>query len=254
MNDVLIPPAGRQKTPWRLARLQGVPTRGNRPCDFSVRSAVHECYSRSSNVGSLDGFLAELRAEFPRFRLVPKSEDVLSRVIDAALRALTLGRQRHYMTRYHTVIGQTLYVPRLWAALDDIDKLVVLRHERVHLRQSRRLGPMLMVLAYLLPFFPLGLAWCRARLEWEAYGETLRATAELKGIEAARDPRLRAHIVQRFVGPDYGWMWPFASQVERWYDEALLQIERSLAHGASSSGVAPGRADARRSGSPPGAH
>jgi hypothetical protein len=212
-----------------------------------MQSAGHECYSRCSNVGSLDRLLAELKAEFPGFRIVPKSGDALSRVIDIALRALTLGRQRHYMTRYHTVIGQTLYVPELWTALSDVDKLVLLRHERVHLRQSRRLGPVVMGLAYLLPFFPLGLAWCRAKLEWEAYGETLRATAELKGIEAARDPKLRAHIVRRFVGPDYGWMWPFASQVERWYDAVLLQIERSLAHGSTSSGAALGHADPRPS-------
>ncbi|MBN1606330.1 MAG: hypothetical protein JW940_06835 [Polyangiaceae bacterium] len=216
-----------------------------------MRLAPQRCYSAAFNVGSLDRFLAELKAEFPHFRLVPKSGDVLSRVVDIALRALTLGGQRHYMTRYHTVIGQTLYVPQLWSALSDVDKLVLLRHERVHLRQSRRLGSLVMGLAYLLPFFPLGLAWCRARLEWEAYCETLRATAELKGIEAARDPELRAHVVRCFVGPDYGWMWPFASQVERWYDEALLTIERSLGHGSTSTGVALGRAAVQRTTSPP---
>jgi hypothetical protein len=211
-----------------------------------MRPAGLECYARSPNVGAVDQFVAELRAEFPRFRVVGKSGNVLSRVIDLALKALTLGRQRHYMTRYHTVLGQTLYVPALWTRLSEVDKLVLLRHERVHLRQSRRLGPLLMGLAYLLPFFPLGLAWCRARLEWEAYCETLRATAELKGLEAARDPGLRTHIVQRFVGPDYGWMWPFARQVERWYDAALVQIERSLVTESTSTS---GCTAARRPGS-----
>jgi len=181
--------------------------------------------------------LAELRAEFPRFRIVPKSGNLLSRAIDIALRALTLGRQCHYMTRYHTVLGQTLYVPALWNQLSGVDQVVLLRHERVHLRQLRRLGPVLMTLGYLLPFFPLGLAWCRARLEWEAYTETLRATADLKGPEAARDPALRAHIVRRFVGPDYGWMWPFSKQVHRWYDDALTQIERTLPPNAAGRAV-----------------
>jgi hypothetical protein len=82
-----------------------------------------------------------------------------------------------------------------------------------------------MALLYLLPFFPLGLAYGRARLEWEAYRETLRARAEIGGIEAARDPRFREEIVERFVGPDYGWMWPFPQMVGRWYDHEIAQLE-----------------------------
>lgn len=199
-------------------------------------------------MGSLDRFLTVLKVEFPRFRVVPKAGDRLSRAIDLALRALTLGRQRQYMTRYHTVLGQTLYVPSLWARLSEIDKLVLLRHERVHLRQARRLGPVLMALAYLLPFFPLGLAWCRARLEWEAYTETLWATAELRGLEAVRDPELRERIVRRFVGPDYGWMWPFSKQIYRWYDAVLAEIEQRFSPRLSSDSDAA----AQRHSLPPG--
>ena len=68
----------------------------------------------------------------------------------------------------------------------------------------------------------------RARLEWEAYQETLAATAELVGLEAARSPALKRRIVGRFVGPDYGWMWPFPKQVGRWYDAAMVRLERDL--------------------------
>jgi len=88
-----------------------------------------------------------------------------------------------------------------------------------------------MALLYLLPFFPLGLAYGRARLEWEAYTETLRATAELRGLAAAQDPRLRERIVSRFVGPAYGWMWPFRRQVERWYDAVLEELARAPREG-----------------------
>ena len=42
-----------------------------------------------------------------------------------------------------------------------------------------------MAFVYLVPFFPLFLAWGRARLEWEAYVETIRATAEVRGLDAA---------------------------------------------------------------------
>src|SRR5262249_31182255 len=110
----------------------------------------------------------QIRREFPRFRLVPKAGDPLSRVIALALRAVTLGRQRYYLSHYHTVLGYTLYVPESWGSTSDVDREILLRHERVHLLQRRRYGFGLMALLYLLPFFPLGLAYGRARLEWEA--------------------------------------------------------------------------------------
>jgi hypothetical protein len=179
-------------------------------------------------------FIAELKAEFPNFRIVPKRGNTLSRIIDGALRAVTLGGQRRYITEYHTVIGDTLYVPETWEALGDRDRVILLRHERVHLRQRRRYGGALMAFLYLVPFLPLGLAYGRARIEWEAYEETLRATAELCGFPAACDAALRRRIIQRFTGPDYGWMWPFRSTIERWYDRALNELgQRSEAEGAS---------------------
>jgi hypothetical protein len=68
------------------------------------------------------------------------------------------------------------------------------------------------------------LAYGRARIEWEAYEETIRATAEVAGLDAAR--RLRDEIKRRYVGPDYGWMWPFPATIDRWFDEALARVER----------------------------
>jgi len=95
-------------------------------------------------------------------------------------------------------------------------------------RQFERYGWLGMIFLY--GFFPLpaGLAWGRARLEWEAYRETLRAVAESEGIAAARAPALHEHIIARFTGPDYGWMWPFPRAVQGWIDAALDEIERDL--------------------------
>jgi hypothetical protein len=175
---------------------------------------------------SADAFMAELSREFPRFRVVYKRESPISHVLHWALVCVTCGGQREFLNGYYTVLGDTLYVPDSWDALGPIDRVILLRHERVHLRQRRRYGAIGMALLYLLPFFPLGLAYGRARLEWEAYTETLRATAELHGLAAACDPRLRERIVSRFVGPAYGWMWPFRAQVERWYDAVLEELAR----------------------------
>jgi len=178
-------------------------------------------------------FVDEIRQEFPAFRIVPKAESPLSKAIDVALRMVTLGGQSRYMSHYHTVIGDTLYVPETWAAMGDVDRVILLRHERVHLRQRRRYGLLAMALLYLLPLLPLGLAYGRARLEWEAYEETLRATAEHYGEAALADP-LRQQIVSRFTGPDYGWMWPFRRAVEHWYDTAVAKIVASQPEGTAA--------------------
>ncbi|HEX4336000.1 MAG TPA: hypothetical protein VH062_08815 [Polyangiaceae bacterium] len=171
-------------------------------------------------------FISELREEFPEFRIVRKAGNSFSIAIDRALKVLTLGGQRNYLSHYHTVIGYTLYVPASWDEGTDLERVILLRHERVHMRQRRRYGMVGMAFLYLLPVLPLGLAYGRARIEWEAYEETLRATAEHLGIEVARSPALRAKLIERFTGPDYGWMWPFPKTVGRWIDTAMRDIER----------------------------
>jgi hypothetical protein len=169
-------------------------------------------------------YLEELRAEFPRLRLVDKAGDPFSRAIDRALRVVTFGGQREFLTRYVTTIGRTIYLPEGWRRRTPESRYVTLRHEAVHLRQFRRLGLVPTAVLYLLPIFPLGLAWGRARLEWEAYAETLRATAEVHGLEAARDPKLHAYVKRQFTGPAYGWMWPFERSVQGWIDRLLTEI------------------------------
>lgn len=174
----------------------------------------------------LDDLLTEMKAEFFSFRIAKKRGSAFQRAIDVALRVVTLGGQRVYMTKYHTVLFGTLWVPDAWDAMSDDDKYVLLRHERVHLRQRRRMGDVAMTFMYLVPFFPVFLAYGRARLEWEAYVETIRATAEVKGVDEAA--KLRPEILRRFTGPDYGWMWPFPSAVNRWFDEALADVRAEL--------------------------
>jgi hypothetical protein len=171
-------------------------------------------------------FLDEIRREFPSFRIRKKRESLLQRAIHVALAVLTLGGQRVYLTRYHTVLFGTLWVPDAWDGMSDADQYILLRHERVHLRQRKRMGDLWMSFVYLLPFFPLFFAWGRARIEWEAYAETIRATAEVLGIDAAAN--LRPHIVERFTGPEYGWMWPFPKAVNCWFDEALANVRAEL--------------------------
>ena len=197
----------------------------------------------SAAVQASEQIIESIRTEFPAFRIVEKQGDRLSHTLDWLLKILTLGGQRQYLTHYHTVLGFTLYVPSAWQAASDVERAIVLRHERVHLRQRRRYGMALFAFLYLVPLLPLGLAWGRARLEWEAYSETLRATAELCGLAAVGAPELRRKIVGRFTGGAYGWMWPFEAQVQRWYDRVLGEIEAGSAGLVGQSGRRPAAAN-----------
>jgi hypothetical protein len=169
------------------------------------------------------GLLEEIRGEFPGFEIRRKHGSRLQRAISLALAVVTLGGQRRYLTHYHTVFFGKLYVPQAWDAMSDEARYVLLRHERVHLQQRRRMGDLSMAIAYLFLWLPLGLSWGRARIEWEAYVETIRATAEVFGLGAARS--LETDIVRRYVGPDYGWMWPFPGMVRGWFREVIADLE-----------------------------
>jgi hypothetical protein len=175
------------------------------------------------NGGLTEAFLEEIHLEFPRFAIKKKQTSRLQRAIGGALAVVTLGGMRTYMTEYHTVLFGTLWVPDAWDEMSDAARYVLLRHERVHLRQRARMGDVAMAFVYLVPFFPVFLSYGRAWIEWEAYTETLRATAEVSGIAAAE--KLRAHIVRRFTGPDYGWMWPFPRAINAWFDVAIAEIQ-----------------------------
>jgi hypothetical protein len=172
-----------------------------------------------------EAFLDDLRREFPGLRIVDKTDSDFCRAIDAALRVVTFGAQSAFTTKYTTVLGRTIYLPSAWPERSDLDRYVTLRHEAIHLRQFERYGTLGMALLYLFPIFPLGLALGRARIEWEAYAETLRATAEVRGIEAAADPALHEHIVRQFTSGAYGWMWPFRRKVLSWIAAEVAKLQ-----------------------------
>lgn len=174
----------------------------------------------------LQALMADFAARPSPVRVVAKRGVWHQHVADRFLRVITFGGQNRYLTQYVTTLGDTIYVPDDWGETDPLDRYEVLRHEAVHVAQFKRLGWVLMVLVYGFLPLPMGLAYGRARLEWEAYRETLRAVWEVEGEAAARSPKLADQIVARFTGPDYAWMWPFERAVRRWIADALDSIAR----------------------------
>jgi hypothetical protein len=175
----------------------------------------------------LRALIDHLAAREKPVRVVKKSAFWHQRAADLALRVVTLGGMRTYLTQYVTTLGHTIYVPDDFDAWRPERALEILRHEAVHVRQFERYGWIGMVLLYGLLPLPMGLAYGRARLEWEAYAETLRAIAEVEGIAAAKSTAVHDEIVRRFTGPDYGWMWPFPNAVKRWINEEIAAIEQA---------------------------
>lgn len=165
-----------------------------------------------------------LRVEIPGFRIVKKHESRFHRAIHQALVIVTFGRMRTYLDSFQTTIGKTVYVTADWDEWDADDRYVTLRHEAVHLRQFRRYTLPVMAVLYVLLPLPMGLAYFRARFEMEAYAETIRAAAEVYGPAYVRTERHRKYVIDQFMGPNYGWMWPFRRSLERWYGRILATI------------------------------
>lgn len=134
-----------------------------------------------------------------------------------------------FMTSFTTTIGSTVYVPSGWETeWNDISKITILRHERIHILQKKRYTMVLFSILYLFIPFPIGLAWFRKKFEQEAYEESMRATAEMRGAIYLGLPEYRDHIIGQFLCANYLWTWPFRKSIEAWYDQTYKKIEAEV--------------------------
>jgi hypothetical protein len=173
-----------------------------------------------------EAYLGELRTEFSGFDVRRKSARISQRFIGTLLRGLTVGQNTSYMKSVVTTLGDRVYVPDAWFEWSPLERLIILRHEAVHIRQFRRLSWPGMALVYLFLPLPFVFAGGRAWLELEAYKETLTATWELKGSEAAQSRQLHDAIVARFTGSDYGWMWIRGTTIRRALEKHISDLQK----------------------------
>ena len=163
----------------------------------------------------LTAIKAEVKSEFPKFQTVYKRDSWL-------MRALSVLMVSTFMDSFVTTIGNTVYLPNYWDEYDAATQCGLLRHERVHMRQARRLTFPLFAFLYLLVFLPVGLAYFRARFEMEAYTESLAADKDY-GDDFSSDEK-KAWLLNQFTSGNYGWMWPFPKTVEGWIDDAVAKL------------------------------
>lgn len=171
----------------------------------------------------LQPLLREVQNEFPSFRIVPKEGSFFMKSISCFLFCLTLGGMRGFMTNFITVVGTTVYTHKNWGMSTEISKSVILRHERVHMRQRRKYGAFLFAFLYLFFPVPCVFSYFRMKFEMEAYAETIKALVELSpvGARLVQSEAYREYTIKFFTGAAYFWTWPFRGRIERWYDQAV---------------------------------
>lgn len=152
--------------------------------------------------------LVGLQAEIPGFSLRYKDESPSQRLVAA----LVWPFNRRYLQDYTTVLFGRVYLPsRRWrAAVGEAAIYEILSHEAVHLRDARCF-PLVFELSYLLLPLP-ALLTAPAGWEWRGYRASMRARLEL-GLPV--DDGWIEAVVQRFVGADYLYMWPFPAMLRR---------------------------------------
>ena len=165
--------------------------------------------------------LDEIKSEFHDFEILPKNKSVLMKLIDSALRIITFGQMKAFMTGFITTMGNKVYVPDVWNDYSVAFKVEILRHERVHMRQAKKHGRMFFSLLYLFVPFPIGFAYFRKKFEQEAYEESLKAIHELRGPRALESKDLKERMIEHFTSSQYFWMWPWRKDLEKWYDSAI---------------------------------
>ena len=162
-----------------------------------------------------------VRSEFPAYKRVKKADSWMMRCIDVFLKIITFGEMKAFLQTFVTTVGTTVYTPEAWDVWAPENRMMILRHERVHMRQAKKYTRPLFTFLYL--FFPLPgfLSYFRMKFEREAYEESLRAAAEYFGIEAIDNPQTMDRYVRHFTTSEYFWMWPFRRSHERWYIQVV---------------------------------
>lgn len=171
--------------------------------------------------------IEDLKAEFPDFEIKRKSDSFFMKVLNVLVIIFTFGAQKEFMKSYVSVIFNKIYTPTKWDEWTVFNKTSILRHERVHMWQVKKYTGFIFNILYLFIPFPMFLAYFRMKFEKEAYEESIRFAFFLGGATYVTDKKFKEHIVSQFVSGKYGWMWPFRSQIEKWFDDYVKFLIKS---------------------------
>lgn len=177
-------------------------------------------------MGNYSRLIGEIRDEFPSFKIQYKRSSRLMRVIGFLLKVISFGKIRSFFTDYVTTIGANVYVPDGWKDMGTDTKCIILRHERVHMRQCRRLTLPLFAILYLFLPFPTVFAYFRSKFEMEAYEETIVAIYETHGLNRILSDEFKKFILEQFSSSSYMWMGSgMTSVIENWFYGVVRELQ-----------------------------
>ena len=177
---------------------------------------------RMVSEADIEKYKASLEDEFPGLRILDSKPWWLR----AAAKILP---KQQLLDRTQT-IGNTIYLARNWSSYSLPGQLIVLSHERAHLLQFRKYGLFLMSFLYLLVFFPIGLAYFRARFERAGFREGMRRRAEIFGLESQVRTYSEEQYLDNLCGQSYLWAWPFKKMVKNWFIEDWTEVLKENGH------------------------
>jgi hypothetical protein len=162
-----------------------------------------------------DDYVIALQAEFPKFKIVEKKTSKLMQFFNFFAKLWTPT----FLTNITTVIGTTVYMPKWLMSTDS--GYVVLRHEAVHMRDTKKWS-ILMGITYFIP--PVGPSM-KAIWEFRGYMETLRVWHELGWYTNGQEIDW---LVSQFTGPAYLWMWPFKASLTKKFRAEFDRLNASV--------------------------
>ena len=165
------------------------------------------------NEATVRDYIADLKVEFSKLEIHDKKPWWLNVIYKAPiLKKLAWGN-------YTQVIGCNIWLSENWNSYSPSRQMSTLRHERQHLLQYQKYGLIGMAFLYLFVFFPIGLAYFRAKFEREGYAESIRARIEYYGDAEEVKEGCKQSYLNAFVRANYLWAWPFKKRVLIWLEE-----------------------------------
>lgn len=163
----------------------------------------------------LSRILALVRRHVPDLRLVDKRDVRWMRWVGGLLRPVV----PEFSTRYTTVLGRTVFLPRPPEQITPDQLASTLAHELVHQLDQQRWG----ILFYLSYGFclPLGRTM-RAHWERRAYAVDLLIAWEQGGDRELQ--RITDLLVHLFAGRSYLWMWMGRRSARAYLDPVVREV------------------------------
>ena len=158
-------------------------------------------------------YMEGLKTEFPGLKIHEKR----ARWLDWIFHLPLIKKLEWYNATQ--AIGKSIYLSDQWDNFTSESQMGILLHERQHLLQFQKYGVFLMAILYLFVFFPVGLAYFRAKFERQGYAQSVLAKVRYHGATKGVYDQCKEMYLRTFTTSFYFWTWPFKKQVLAWFEE-----------------------------------